>query len=218
MKKRICFIDDDGDFEIPLFKKVFGEEFDLITATNFLDCQSQIEGRRGWTPDLFVLDLYFPAGSPDEKALESLRHCPLQLPNDSANVRQAYLNYLAAVRRLKDVLNAWKQTCEGGMKLAEQVRKKYPGVPIVFYSRKATAEDALRCMSVDGVLDVLTKPSGKTDKETVQLTINQKDAVAARLKEIIDASASGSQAEVKQAVQIVCKGIKFFSNVLQELK
>jgi len=56
---RICFVDDDEEFEIPLFCDVFGEAFDIIAASDYVLLKSQIDSRENWKPDLFVLDLYF---------------------------------------------------------------------------------------------------------------------------------------------------------------
>ena len=73
---RICFIDDDESFEITLFRDVFAEEFDIITATNYIDLKSQIDDREGWIPDLFVLDLYFPCRPANQGAIEALKAEP----------------------------------------------------------------------------------------------------------------------------------------------
>jgi len=93
MKKRICFIDDDDKFEIPLFSKTFSDEFDLITAKDYQDCESEIKSRKGWKPDLFVLDLYYPSTLPDEAAIKMLKKHPFTVPDDQASIGQAYLNY-----------------------------------------------------------------------------------------------------------------------------
>src|SRR5207245_6531364 len=135
MTRRICFIDDDDKFEIPLFIKAFGGEFEVITAKSFHDCDLQIKSRKAWVPDLFVLDLYFPSELPDIAAVEALRNRPLALAEDKAEVRQAYLNYRLAHDRLRAVLHAWKQSADGGIELAAKVTQKYPKSPIVFYSR-----------------------------------------------------------------------------------
>jgi CheY-like chemotaxis protein len=167
---RICFIDDDEEFEIPLFCDVFGEAFDIIAASDYFELKSQIDSRENWKPDLFVLDLYFPSGPANREAIKALRAEPLSVKNDNAEIRTAYINYLRAKDRLAGVLDAWKQNVDGGLKLAEEVTADYPDVPIVFYSRKATLEDVVRCMATRNVFSVERKPTGKDSDDTIELT------------------------------------------------
>lgn len=210
MTSKICFIDDDEHFEIPLFVKTFGEEFDLITATNFGECCRRIDERGNWTPDLFVLDLYFPSGLADTQAVRLLVSQPSENPNDQGEIRQAYMNYLAAKSRLEVVLAAWKQGPEGGIRLAAQIHARYPDVPIVFYSRKATAEDVLRCMAQDGVLDVISKPTGRDDSDTEDKTREMKDGLSSKFREMMNPAVAQQRAAVQQAVNLVLEGIRFF--------
>ncbi len=213
MAKKICFIDDDEKFEIPLFIKTFVDEFDLITAAGFAECLRQIEKRGGWTPDLFVLDMYFPSGAPDTKAIEALTLHPLEIPDDKAEIRQAYINYLAAKDRLNAVLAAWKQGPDGGIRLAAQIRIHYPKVPIAFYSRKATAEDALRCLRQDGVLDVISKPTGRDDPDTERRTQEIKTDLVLRFKDMMDPTKVQHKSDIQRAVRLVSEEVKFFSTI-----
>jgi CheY-like chemotaxis protein len=158
---RVCFIDDDQEFEIPLFREVFGDTFDIITATSYADLKSRIESLENWNPDLFILDMYFPAGPTDRNAIEHLKAEPLQIENDNAQIRPAYRNFIKAQARLKDVLRAHKQGPSGGLELAMKIAIGYPKVPIVFYSRKATIEDIIRCMAIENVWSVERKPTGR---------------------------------------------------------
>lgn len=167
---RICFIDDDEEFEIPLFCDVFGEVFDVIAASDYAKARSLIDGRKGWRPNLFVLDLYFPCGPADEETLKALRAQPLSLEHDNAEIRPTYGNYVRAKARLASVLAAWRQNADGGLNLAERIAADYPDVPIVFYSRKATFEDVVRCMVAKNVRCVERKPTGKDPDETIELT------------------------------------------------
>ncbi len=157
---RICFIDDDGDFEIPLFCDVFGEAFDIIAASDYAELKSQIDSREDWKPDLFVLDLYFPSGPANREAIEALKAEPLFVENDNAEIRTAYRNYLRAKARLAGVLDAWKQNANGGLLLAEKVVVDYPDVPFVLYSLKATLEDVVRCMATKNIWSVDKNPTG----------------------------------------------------------
>ncbi len=116
---RICFVDDDEEFEIPLFCDVFGEVFDIIVASDYVELKSQINCRENWKPDLFVLDLYFPSEPANREAIKALKAEPLTVKNDNAEIRTAYINYLRAQDRLTRVLDAWKQNVNGGFILAE---------------------------------------------------------------------------------------------------
>lgn len=215
--KRIAFIDDDKEFEIPLFKEAFSNDFDILAATDFILLQDMISNRKGWIPELFVLDLYFPSDLPDKDTIERLKTSPFQVVNDKAEMRQAYMNYREANSRLQAVLNAWKQSSDGGLELVKPIRKKYPKIPIVFYSRKATAEDVLRCMKEDGVFDVISKPTGLSDYDTKKLTISSKHIIVSRFNKIIETSNNESWFKVKDAVKIVLKGIKYFAKLNYEM-
>ena len=208
--RHICFIDDDGDFEIPLFEDVFGSEYDIIAATDYEDARKQIDGRPDWTPDLFVLDLYFPDGAPDTEAIATLKNKPLELPDDSAGIRTAYTNYLRARSRLQDVLAAHKQGPSGGLRLATMVARDFPETPIVFYSRKATFEDVVKCLASKGVRWVEKKPSGKTDAETKALTHDQKDRIVRNFNRAIEGQGVSSQSEVpvRDAARVTLEAVK----------
>lgn len=216
---RICFIDDDGDFEIPLFKDVFDGDYDIIAATSYDDTRKQIDERPGWTPDLFVLDLYFPEGAPDTEAIATLKDEPLALSDDSAEIRTAYSNYLRARSRLRNILVAHKQGPEGGLKLASMIASAFPETPIVFYSRKATFEDVVRCLATKGVRWVEKKPSGKTDAETKALTHNQKDRIVRNFNRAIEGRGVSSQSKipVQDAAKALLEAIEsLFGTQLKE--
>ena len=204
---RICFIDDDGDFEIPLFKDVFSGDYDIIAATDYENAKKQINESCGWTPDLFVLDLYFPDGAPDTEAIATLKSNPLQLPDDSAAIRSAYSNYLVARSRLQDILSAHKQGPEGGLKLASMIARDFPETPIVFYSRKATFEDVVRCLATKGVRWVEKKPSGKTDAETKVLTRDQKGRIIRNFNRAIEGQGDSSHSPIQDAARVTLEAV-----------
>ena len=192
----ICFIDDDSDFEIPLFKDVFGNDYDIIAHTSYDGVREQIDVRSGWTPDLFVLDLYFPEGVPDTKAVATLKNTRLALPDDNAGIRTAYTNYLRVRSRLHDILAAHRQGPDGGLRLAAMVARDFPEVPIVFYSRKATFEDVVRCLATKGVRWVEKKPSGSTDAETKALTHDQKGGIVRNFNRAIEGQGVSLQSKI----------------------
>lgn len=207
---RICFIDDDEKFEIPLFCDVFGEDFDIVTATGYDELKSQIDNRKNWMPDLFVLDLYFPSGPANQNVIEELKAEPLSLENDKAQIRAAYRNYLRAGERFQSILKAWTQNAYGGLKLAETVSADYPKVPIVFYSRKATFEEAIRCMAAKNVWWVEKKPTGPNEAETIELTKAAKQRIALRFEAVISKVNSGKIKRLKEAAKILTESLTEF--------
>jgi len=207
---RICFVDDDEEFEIRLFCDVFGEAFDIIAASDYAELKSQIGSRENWKPDLFVLDLYFPSGPANREAVEALRAEPLFVENDNAEIRTAYRNYLRAKARLAGVLDAWKQNANGGLLLAEKVVADYPDVPIVFYSRKATLEDVVRCMAAKNVWSVERKPTGKDSADTIELTRLAQQRIIRRFKMAISKADSGELERKKEAAEVLVEMLRGF--------
>lgn len=200
---RICFVDDDEVFEIPLFCDVFGETFDIIAASDYAELKSKIDSREHWKPDLFVLDLYFPSGSANKKAIKALRAEPLSVKNDNAEIRTAYINYLKAQDRLARVLDAWKQNINGGIILAEKIVADYPDVPIVFYSRKATFEDVVRCMAAKNVWSVERKPTGKDSADTIELTKQARQHIIHQFKIAISKADPVKLERKKEAAKVL---------------
>jgi CheY-like chemotaxis protein len=204
----ICFVDDDKEFEIPLFYDIFGEIFDIIAASDYDELQSQIDSRENWKPDLFVLDLYFPFESENQEAINALRSEPLYLKNDHAEIRTAYINYLKARERLTNVLNAWKQNINGGLTLAERIAAEYPDVPIVFYSRKATIEDIIRCLTARNVWSVERKPTGKDSSDTIELTKLARQHLVQRFQTAILRADSAKLKRNKEAAKILMEMLR----------
>jgi len=207
MTHRVCFIDDDAEFEIPLFREVFGEAFDVVAAATYAELRSQIESREGWSPDLFVLDLYFPSGEADAAAIDALKAAPPAVEDDRAEIRAAYGNFLRARRRLRRVLDAWRQGPAGGLKLAEQVAADFPDVPIVFYSRKATFEDVVRCLAAGNVRGVERKPTGRDDAETRRLTRAAREHLLARFHAAISRTDPERVRRLKAAARTIVESL-----------
>ena len=211
--QRVCFIDDDGSFEIPLFKDVFGEVYDIIADDGYDAVKNEITARLDWTPDLFVLDLYFPSGPPDQRAVEELTESTLTLENDRGQIRAAYANHLRARERLDVVLDAWRQGPDGGLKIAKRVVVDFPGIPIVFYSRKATFEDAVRCMAADGVWGLQKKPTGSDDHDTRRLTLTEKPRLVSQFNAVIARENEEQTAAVKKAAR---RTLQFVGSMLTD--
>jgi CheY-like chemotaxis protein len=194
---RVCFIDDDKDFEIPLFESTFGDVYDVVAEDSYDAARGKMSKRDKWRPDLFVLDLYFPSGEPDRDAVGELLQSAVTFDSDGAEMRAAYTNYLRAESRLKAVLGAWKQGPDGGLEIARRVAQDYPLIPIVFYSRKATFEDAVRCLAADGVWWLEKKPTGDSDEDTRRLTLAEKPRIVERFDAIIAKEDEGQTMAIK---------------------
>ena len=204
---RICFIDDDGEFEIPLFAEVFGGSYDIVAETDYEEAQAKFAARDQWRPDLFVLDMYFPMGSPDRSALDSLDAARPAYTDDDAQIRAAYTNFLTAESRLHQVLDAWRQTPGGGLALARRITQDYPDVPIVFYSRKATFEDIVRCLAADNVWRVEKKPSGADDDETRRLTHTAHDRLCEQFNRVMNRQDADEVERIKQAASVIVQSL-----------
>ena len=204
---RICFIDDDGEFEIPLFTEVLGDTYDIIAETDYKAAQAKFAVRGQWRPDLFVLDMYFPMGSPDDSALNALRTARPAYVDDDVQIRAAYTNFLTAESRLHHVLDAWRQTPRGGLELASRITHDYPDVPIVFYSRKATFEDIVRCLAADNVWGVAKKPSGADDDDTRRLTHTARDHLSERFNRVINRQDAHEVERIKQAASVITNSL-----------
>lgn len=143
-KPVLCFIDDD-QVEVDVFKNVFGDgdEFVVLAETSQVKLAEELQ-KLGRQPNLFVLDMYFPLG---KESTEDEKKKMIEL---KTKVNQAQ-------KELADYLDSIGQSRLGGIKLLKNIRHDFPGVPIVFYTRKGTLEDANVCKH-EGADDVLQKP------------------------------------------------------------
>lgn len=202
-KRRIVFVDDDPT-EVATFMRLYhGSQFDVIpvTAENPHDgFTSVVKALRESSPSLFVLDLYFPrsrkvptgfGGLPEEdfqsitsgvsetrRALDSLDVSIKQAPNDGQRLlREAH----AVVHRSRELLDRWchelGQSPQGGLDLLKALNGKYPNVPAVFYSRKATLRDAKQALAA-GALDVVSKPDASLESSQAAKLVSDFQAYA----------------------------------------
>lgn len=205
-KKRIVFIDDDAEFEIPLFRKAFGSRFALVTGTD-LDSVARKMEATGFKPDLFVLDLHFPQGPADPEAVARLRASALEVEDDKASLRAAYANMQKAQARLSEVMRAWRQGPEGGLKLARAVAARFPGTPIVFYSRKVSPLEAIACLTLKNVVGVERKITGASDRDTEQKTLAESARLASAFARAIAAEPAALE-PLRQAARAVLGFLK----------
>jgi CheY-like chemotaxis protein len=207
MKTRhhIFYIEDD-ETEIATFRRLFeGDQFELNglciqSPRSVLPALVEALGER--VPDLFVLDLFFQAVSnpPGGFTPDTAGHARAQLARvlgAAQELEGMFMDDSALEKNDKELLRAgselvyWSQRmlrhwCDvlgtspsGGIALMRLVREKYPSVPAVFYSRKATVPDVKIALEA-GALDVLIKPHRSVE-----------DAEAARIREILGAYCEG---------------------------
>jgi CheY-like chemotaxis protein len=197
MKTRhhIVFIEDD-EAEMATFRRLYeGDQFELTGVCiqfprSVLPALAQVLGGR--VPDLFVLDLFFPAMSepPGGLTADTFADARAQLARvlrSAQELEGMFLDESALQKSDKELLRAgadlvyWAQRmvrhwCDvlgtspsGGIALMRILKEKYPTVPAVFYSRKAMVPDAKAALEA-GALDVLIKPHRSVeDVEAVRI-------------------------------------------------
>ena len=176
--KHICFIDDDPD-EIATFERLYDGVIFSVTSILAQDAShaiAKVDKALGRViPDLFVLDLYFPLSADSPKSLsdaagttqdldrlnDGIQELKSLLKASPAEGKQLLRLAHALVNRSRRLLDHWckqlNQSPQGGIELIRRLRTSFPRVPKVFYSRKATLQDAKEAIA-EGALDVLSKP------------------------------------------------------------
>jgi len=167
MKGRsLVFVDDDPE-ELESVRKLLGSKYDLQLVHWPLQ---RISGR---PPDIFVLDLYLPSAKMGEKQMssEAIREQADQVQRIAANLPVLYSNHahdgkrllretmtcLSELRKVLDAqVKALGQSPGNGLRLLASLKKRYPGVPVVFYSRKITPEDVVTVLKA-GAADAIRK-------------------------------------------------------------
>jgi hypothetical protein len=153
MKKAVCFIDDDAD-ELHRFREFMKEHYIVGVGTTLDKALDELEAHRVKKPDLFLLDLYYGPHTNEEKRAEIA----------------ALDNQLSGLEaRMRALLIESGQSPQGGFDRAAEVHKRFPGIPRVFFSRKAFLEDALRAQN-EG-LPLLEKP----DPDAQDIGVTEKD-------------------------------------------
>lgn len=169
--KVICFIDDDPA-EVQAFKNVFSDHFVVIAETTPQKALDQLLEKK-IKPNLFVLDLYFAR---DKASSDSERNRMVELKEEVDK----------AQKRLSDYLSKIGQCRDGGIEIMHYVQGKFPTIPVVFYTRKGTLEDAVACMDegADGVFPKAVPahfdPTGDRVSQFEKAAQEQHDSLATR--------------------------------------
>jgi DNA-binding NarL/FixJ family response regulator len=200
--KTICFI-DDSEYEHNLVKNEIApctSEFTFIQAFTFNDARRMM-GKT--SPACFLLDLWGKDEdikesylSPKEEVVGKIRSFPTLdsvytgLENFEGDKTNEYLKRFFAIvegwRSLfEDVCHRIGQNNKYGLSNLREVRRHYPGVPAVFYTRKALMNDAV-AMFKAGADGLFIKPTGATDAETRRLTRNYGPQLIDELKKVMN--------------------------------
>jgi len=115
-RRVICFVDDDPN-ELMRFARAMEPRFDVIAGTSYAACRQELERRKLATPDLWVLDLYFPN---EEHGSNS----PAELSATNAK----YLRLHQATAEFHEFLDGIGQGVAGGVALIEKCKNdRRPG-------------------------------------------------------------------------------------------
>ncbi len=193
-----CFI-DDSPFELKLFMDVIETrypEIQFIYANTYAECEKQLTELILY-PSLFILDLYGCEGlqkniSIPQKAFlkEQIKNIPgLDVVYDGLDKYDSdkELQVNEFLKRMFSILNEWRklfsdqcisldQGSQYGINNLLRVRKNYPTVTAVMYSRKGLFTDAVKLSQYnsDGIF---IKPAGSNDDEIYAETKSQADTL-----------------------------------------
>jgi DNA-binding response OmpR family regulator len=169
----VCFVDDDPQ-ELKIFQDVFEDEFQILCGTR-PDLALGALSEAGVRPDLFVLDLYARTqGESTREERETMIRLKMEVD--------------AAQDRLDEYLSSIHQGPEGGLGWLTEVKRAFPRVPVVFYTRKGTLADVERCRDA-GADWVLKKPQPHEPApgrnlydQLLEAARGRRDALARRFK------------------------------------
>src|SRR5215468_3938260 len=138
-------------------------------SASTISTSSSIRQHGWWWPRPRRSGTSLPAGPPPPIGSEIISRSFARSPRNADRATVHAMNS-------RDVLG---QSPAGGIALMRLLRKQYPTVPAVFYSRKATVVDVKAALDA-GALDVLIKPHRSLE-----------DAEAPRFREVLTAYCEG---------------------------
>ena len=201
MKYLICFI-DDSDFEHDLIRNEiapFTPALEFLQAYTFDEAKDRI-GQA--IPSLFLLDLWgkdesvrVPYLASKIEVEERIAQFPTldqvygDLDQFKGDVNNEFL------KRFFSVVESWRSLFEDlcaqigqnrkyGLSNLQMVRKHFPAVPAVFYTRKSLINDAVAMLKA-GTDGLFIKPTGANDTKTRLLTREYAPQLASELIQII---------------------------------
>jgi len=198
----ICFI-DDSDFEHELVRQEIAPRspgLEFLQAYTFEEAR-ELLGER--IPLLFLLDLWGQDPEVKKPAIPSM----VELEEQASRIktlREVYGGLDAFegdrnnefLKRLFAIVEGWRsifrrasdlvgQNSRYGIENLHRVRRSYPGVPAVFYTRKSMIDDAVEMFKA-GADGLFIKPTGRDDRQTRDLTREYAPSLIYSLAEIID--------------------------------
>ena len=198
----ICFI-DDSEFEHDLMLNEIAPsvpEFEIVQSYTFEEARVVLGDR---IPLLFLLDLWGKDESVKNPSITPIK----ELENETSKISVLEKVYDGLenfegdtvneyLKRLFTVMDGWRkifemacsragQTRKYGLENLENVRKYYPGIPGLFYTRKSLISDSVAIFQAGGD-GLLIKPTGKNDIETRIMTKRNSSKMIEEIKNIID--------------------------------
>ena len=139
----------------------------MVTASTLAAAEEKLATAKSG-PALFVLDLYFPDATATTQC-NTITEPPVTLIDDEGDLIKAYFNVVAANRRYQAIRIARGQGPEGGLKLIADVQRRFPGVPMITYTRPPCTSETFR-RRLGGDLPV---HKGETDRTRIR--VQQRD-------------------------------------------
>jgi DNA-binding NarL/FixJ family response regulator len=202
MRPIICFIDDSG-FEHDLVRNEIASsapEWEFVQTYTFEEAREKLGTR---APALFLLDLWGKDEDVREPHISQKKDLETKISNFPSldDVYEDLDDFKGDVpneylKRLFTIVDDWRglfeEVCDRigqnrkyGLWNLRQVRKNFPGIPAVFYTRKSLINDAV-AMFKAGADSLFIKPTGSNDTETRRLTREYAPKLIEELKKIID--------------------------------
>jgi DNA-binding NarL/FixJ family response regulator len=208
MKPIVCFI-DDSPFEHDLVAQEIAPsapDLGFVQAYTFAEAVDRLTPNM---PALFLLDLWGqdpevtkPALTPMEELRQKAAGFPTLedvyagLDGFEGNRYNEYLKRLFTVvdcwRHLfEDACNRVGQNRKYGLSNLAEARRRYPGTPAVFYTRKSLITDAVAMFRV-GADGLFIKPTGSDDDHTRRLTREYAPRLLTDLRQIMTTKSKGA--------------------------
>lgn len=198
MKDIVCFI-DDSPFEHDLVRNIIAPaapDMEFVQAYTFEEARELLKDKR---PSLFLLDLWGQDSSVQNPYImpkEEVKKMADSLPSVEDVYRDLEgANFNDYLRRIFSIVDGWRKIFEAvcskigqnrkyGLNNLRLVRKYYPGIPAVIYTRKSLIWDAIAVFNA-GADGIFIKPTGIDDEDTRRLTREFAPRLIMELKRIM---------------------------------
>jgi len=202
MRPYLVFVDDDPD-ELRDLGTIVSEEYEYLPVQ--WPAKERIQLAR--MPDIIVLDLYFPTDNSSSTVRTAEREKQRgdalkvakafeQLYDDNRDGRELLRDTFECIKKgyalLWEQCRTLGQSPEGGRNLLASIRENraFDDVPIVFYSRKVTVDEAVRALQA-GAFDVIQKVSTSPSGGERSQVLAQLNLARERYKQLVASRLSG---------------------------